>query len=72
LPDFYVPAMDLYVDVKGAFFDELHKEKFDWIKKSNPDINIYLLTKKEFLSLGIDVTKESKSVQSAISKKPAK
>ena len=72
LPDFYVPAMDLYVDVKGAFFDELHREKFDWIKKSNPDINIYLLTKKEFLSLGIDVTKESKSVQSAISKKPAK
>ena len=66
LPDYYVPSINTYVDVKGAFFDSLQQEKFSKIKSSNPDIRIYLVTKEEFLSMGIDVLKEAKSV----SKKP--
>jgi hypothetical protein len=66
LPDFYVPSINTHVDVKGAFFDSLQQEKFSKIKSSNPEIRIYLVTKEEFLSMGIDVLKEAKSV----SKKP--
>jgi len=66
LPDFYIPSIDTYVDVKGVFFDSLQQEKFEKVKSSNPEIRIYLVTKEEFSSIGIDVLKEA----NVISKKP--
>lgn len=51
--------MDVYVDVKGVFFDELQRDKFSAIKECNPNIDIYLVTKEVFRDLGVDVQKES-------------
>lgn len=68
-PDFYVPMWDAYIDVKGAFFTELQKQKFEFIKSSNPDINICLVTKEDFKHMGIDVMKASKEIHE-VAKKP--
>lgn len=62
MPDFYIPSINLYVDVKGAFFDFLQFEKFNCIKKSNPEINIFLVTKSVFQELNIDISKESMKI----------
>ena len=56
-PDFCVPMWDAYIDVKGAFFTDLQKQKFDFIKSSNPDVNICLIGKEKFREMGIDVLK---------------
>ena len=61
-PDFCVPMWDAYIDVKGAFFTDLQKQKFDFIKSSNPDVNICLIGKEKFREIGIDVLKESKEI----------
>jgi hypothetical protein len=61
-PDFYIPAMNVYVDVKGAFFNELQRDKFSSIKECNPNIEIYLVTKEVFRDLGIDIQRESTSL----------
>lgn len=61
-PDFYIPMWDTYIDVKGAFFTDLQKQKFNFIKSSNPDINICLIGKEKFREMGIDVLKESKEI----------
>ena len=64
-PDFYIPAMDVYVDVKGAFFNELQRDKFSAIKECNPNIEVYLVTKEVFRDLGIDIQRESTSLNVA-------
>lgn len=69
-PDFYIPMWNSYVDVKGAFFTDLQKHKFDMIKCSNPEINISIITKDEFKDMGIDVSKISQQFLSSVSKKP--
>ena len=62
LPDFYIPSLDVYVDVKGSFFHDIQSRKFEKIKESNPELLIFLVTKNEFFNMGIDVIKESKKV----------
>jgi len=59
-PDFYVPMWDVYIDVKGAFFEDIQKEKFDHVFASNPNVKIFLVTKEVFKSFGIDITKATK------------
>lgn len=61
-PDFYVPAEGRYFDIKGAYFDDLQKRKFEFIRASNPTLDIEIVNRQVFTSLGIDVHKESKRV----------
>ena len=61
-PDFFIPAFNCYVDVKGSFFDDLQKRKFELIKNSNPTLTVVLFNKQMFTSIGIDVIKESKRI----------
>lgn len=58
-PDFYVLNEDCYYDVKGAFFDDLQRQKFESIRSSNPRLKLRLITKEVFSDLGIDINKES-------------
>lgn len=53
LPDFYLIDTDEYIDIKNLYIFNLHKNKFDNIKKSNPDIKIKLLFKEDLTKLGI-------------------
>ncbi len=62
LPDFYIPGLDIYVDVKASFFHDFQRKKFEKIKESNPDLIIFLITKNEFLDMGIDILKESRKI----------
>lgn len=52
-PDFYLPDADMYVDVKNEFHFLLNEEKWEWIRKSNPDIKIVLLFKEDLQKLGV-------------------
>jgi hypothetical protein len=61
LPDFYIPGLDIYVDVKASFFLDFQRKKFE-NKKSNPDLIIFLISKNEFLDMGIDILKESRKI----------
>jgi hypothetical protein len=63
-PDFYLPIFNVYVDVKGSYFNDLNGKKFESIKQSNPELILILITKKEFLELGINITKEAAKVKS--------
>jgi len=69
-PDFYVPMWDTYIDVKGAFFTELQKEKFDCVRNCNPSVNVLLITKSDLTSMGIDLTKVPRELLT-VSKKPS-
>ena len=51
-PDFYIPAIDTYVEIKGWFKKEA-KEKFTLFKKQYPNIDIMLLLQKDLKELGI-------------------
>jgi hypothetical protein len=51
-PDFYLPDTDVYVDVKNEFHFHLNEEKWEQIRKSNPDIKIILLFKEDLQKLG--------------------
>jgi hypothetical protein len=46
LPDFYIPKLDVYIDVKGAFWNSEQKDKIGWIRKSNPNLNLIIATKE--------------------------
>jgi hypothetical protein len=61
-PDFYVIDENCYYDVKGVYFNDLQEAKFELIRKSNPTIDIKIIDRQAFKSLGIDVIKESKMV----------
>jgi hypothetical protein len=61
-PDFYIPMWDTYVDVKGVFFTDIQRNKFDQIREANPGSSVVLITKEDFKQMGIDVLKESKEL----------
>jgi hypothetical protein len=54
-PDFFVKDWDCYVDVKGAFFSDLHEKKFEHLQRCNPDLKVKVLRKSDLLSLGVDM-----------------
>lgn len=51
-PDFYLPATDEYIEIKGWFRPEA-KNKFRLFKKLYPKINIKILMKKELQNLKV-------------------
>lgn len=53
-PDFYFPDKNLYVDTKAIYYLNLSGNKFDLLKTQHPEINIEIVTEKEFKNLGID------------------
>lgn len=61
-PDFYVPSVDCYLDVKGDYFDSLQKSKFDDIRLSNPDMKLIIVNRGVFSDWGIDVLTLSRAV----------
>ncbi len=50
LPDFFIPSLDLYVEIKGWWRDDA-KEKFDAFVRLNPNINYALIMRSELESL---------------------
>jgi hypothetical protein len=69
-PDFYVPAVDCYLDVKGVFFNTLQEHKFELIRASNVDMNIVIVDKERFMSWGIDVKRESDIFRESVFARP--
>lgn len=53
-PDFYITMWDAYVDIKGAYWDELQKTKFEYIKKSHPDKCIVIGNKEALKEWNVD------------------
>ena len=51
-PDFYCPIENLYVEVKG-FWWEKQKKKYDKFLKLYPEINISLLNKSKLIEFGV-------------------
>jgi hypothetical protein len=54
-PDFYLPIMNAFIEVKGYYPDE-DKLKMQLVLKYNPDVKIYFIGQcqyKEFLDNGI-------------------
>jgi hypothetical protein len=47
-PDFYLPAQDTYIEVKG-YYDKEAMEKMTLVKKFNPTIKFEIYDKKRFL-----------------------
>lgn len=58
LPDFFVYDWDSYVEIKNKFHMSQQIEKFENIRKSNPEIKITILLEKDLENLGIDWTKQ--------------
>jgi hypothetical protein len=52
-PDFFVFDWESYVDVKNDFHYNLQIEKFDCIRKSNPDLKLLILKKDDLIKLGV-------------------
>lgn len=52
-PDFYFYDWNCWVDIKNDYHFNLQKEKFEQIKKSNPEKVIKIILKKELISLGV-------------------
>ena len=53
-PDFYILMWDGYVDVKGAYWDELQETKFEYIKKSHPDKCVVIGNKEALKEWNVD------------------
>jgi len=53
-PDFYLPDVNEYVEVKG-YYSQINKEKMEAVWKTHPDKNITLLFRKDLLSLGLNI-----------------
>jgi hypothetical protein len=58
-PDFFVPETNTYYDVKGAFFDDIQREKISFIKKSNPNVRLEIFNAQRFAEVGIDIEREA-------------
>jgi hypothetical protein len=51
-PDFYLPALDIYIEVKG-YFSEENQRKMQAFYKQFPDIKLYLLKYKALQALRV-------------------
>lgn len=57
-PDFYIPSLNAYIEVKGRYPDT-DKEKMNLVQKQNPNVKIYFLIGKryfDFISNKIQLT----------------
>lgn len=54
-PDFWIEDWKCYVDVKGAMWNDEQTQKFELIRKTNPDISLRILMKEDLRALGVDV-----------------
>lgn len=52
-PDFYLPETDEFVDIKNQYHYSLNKEKWENIRKSNPELKIILLFKEDLKTMGV-------------------
>ena len=51
-PDFYLPEIDEYIEIKG-WFTEPAKRKIQLFRDSYPDIKLKLLRKKDLINMGV-------------------
>jgi len=56
-PDFYIPMWDVFVDVKGAFWNDEQKNKLDFVRKSNTDKTVVVATKDVLDEWSVDTKK---------------
>lgn len=54
--DFYIPEIDLYIEVKGRFLSIKAKDKWEWFHSCHPN-NSEIWFKKEIEQLGIKISK---------------
>lgn len=54
-PDFYLIKTDTYIDVKGDFWYNKSKQKFDILFQQYPKLKLEIYNKAKLQSLGIDV-----------------
>lgn len=52
-PDFYLPEMDFYVDIKADYFMELQQEKFDRVYLANPGLRLFIFNQYELTAMGV-------------------
>lgn len=60
--DFYVPMWDVFVDVKGAFWDAEQAEKVQFVRASNPDKTLFIATKSFLLEWGVRLLETQKEL----------
>lgn len=63
-PDFHVKVFDTYVDVKGAFFDEIQRFKMAYVQASNPNTRFLVANRNMLAQWGIDVYQQALKVRS--------
>lgn len=54
-PDFYVNDWGCWVDVKNDYHIALQKDKFEAIRKCNPDQEVRIIDKRQMMTLGIRI-----------------
>jgi len=52
-PDFYVHDWEAYVDVKNDYHFGLQRNKFDYVRRSNPDMKLVVLLENDLREKGI-------------------
>lgn len=52
-PDFYLPDIKQYIEIKNDYHLSLFPEKLDLVRKYNSDVKIVLLTKKDLVTMGV-------------------
>jgi hypothetical protein len=54
-PDFWVDDWSCYVEIKNIYHMSLQPKKFDFIRLSNPNLEIRILLGEELRSLGVAI-----------------
>lgn len=49
-PDFYLPAFDLYVEIKGRWWGN-DRNKMDAVIKQHPDKKFFIIEKEQYIDL---------------------
>lgn len=52
-PDFYLSDTDEYIDIKNKYHYSLNEHKWEYIRKSNPQLKIVILFEKDLKEKGI-------------------
>lgn len=61
IADFYLPATDEYVEIKG-YLSEFQKDKYELLKQEYPNLKWNIFYKENLIDLGIDLKKELPTV----------
>lgn len=53
LPDFFLPDVDEYLDIKNDYLLRIDRQKFEDIRKCNPTLKLRIITKNDLMQLGL-------------------